>query len=161
MSALHRIMWLHIPNTVYKFQVNISVTFFLMNILVYHIIILGEKRHPYNKCCQCYKYCRNGLMFWKYLCICYEQLVTKYMIYDINFVIYSWLYTPNKSFCSRKWDTFQHMKGDNFHKYCQYCLKNWTASVDTHSKHSVEVSSEYLCNFLFDEYFSMSYYMLN
>ena len=94
-----------------------------MNILVCHIIILGEKRHPYNKCCQCYKYCRNGLMFWKYLCICYEQLVTKYMIYDINFVIYSWLYTPNKSFCSRKWDTFQHMKGDNFHKYCQYCLK--------------------------------------
>ena len=57
------------------------------------------------------------------LYICYEQLVKKYMTYDNNFVIYSWFYTPNKSFYSWKWDTFQHMKGDNFHKYCQYCLK--------------------------------------
>ena len=57
------------------------------------------------------------------LYICYEQLVKKYMTYDNNFVIYSWFYTQNKSFYSWKWDTFQHMKGDNFHKYCQYCLK--------------------------------------
>ena len=53
----------------------------------------------------------------------YEQLVKKYMTYDNNFVIYSWFYTPNKSFYSWKWDTFQHMKDDNCHKYCQNYLK--------------------------------------
>ena len=97
-------------------------------------------------------------MFWKYLYvhIYYEQLVKQYMTYDNNFVIYSWFYTPNKSFYSWKWDTFQHMKGDNFHKYCQYCLK-----IGQHPKHTVEVSSQYICNFFFNEYFSMSYYMLN
>ena len=95
------------------------------------------------------------------LYICYEQLVKKYMTYDNNFVIYSWFYTPNKSFYSWKWDTFQHMKGDNFHKYCQYCLKIgqhlWIHILNIVWKFQVNIS----VTFFFNEYFSMSYYMLN
>ena len=95
------------------------------------------------------------------LYICYEQLVKKYMTYDNNFVIYSWFYTPNKSFYSWKWDTFQHMKDDNCHKYFQYCLKIgqhlWIHILNIVWKFQVNIS----VNFFFNEYFSMSYYMLN